>query len=180
MLAVKTVLALDHAHMQGQPQGPGSLSQAACHVKIRHSGELDGGVLRAGVFEADGAGGHHDIPGLHVDVDAAAGAGADKGIGAALVELLHGDGGGGAADAGGAGRYLLPQEGAGPNVVLPVIGHGMGVVKERRDGLHPAGVPGQDAVAAHVAGDAADMELFLHLLHSFHSPGGNGPVLLSV
>lgn len=44
------------------------------------------------MFKADGAGGHHDVPGLNVQIDAAAGAGTNEGVRAALVELLHGNG----------------------------------------------------------------------------------------
>ena len=109
---------------------------------------------------ADGAGGHHDVPGLDVYVDAAAGARADEGVRAALVELLHGDGGGGPADAGGAGRHLLPQQRAGPDVVLPVIGHLLRVVKVGGNGRDPAGIAGENAVAANVAGGTGNMTLF--------------------
>ena len=118
---------------------------------------------------ADRAGGYHNISGLYSKVDAAAGAGAQEGVCAALVELLHGDGGGGTADAGGAGGDLFPQQGAGPDVVLPVAGHLPGVIKKGRDGADPAGVSGQDAVAAHVAGDAVDVELFFQSLHGVAS-----------
>ena len=120
------------------------------------------------MLEADGAGGHHNVAGLHVQVDAAAGAGADKGVRAAFVELLHSDGGGGAADAGGAGRDLFSQKGAGPDVELPVVGHLVGVLKQRGDGGHPARVSGQDAVPAYVLRGTADMKLFFKLLHEIH------------
>ena len=117
---------------------------------------------------ANGPGGHHNVPGLDVHVDAAAGTRADEGVRAALVELLHGDGGGGPADAGGAGRHLLSQQGAGPDVVLPVIGHLLRVVKVGGDGGDPAGVAGKDAVAAHILGGTGDMELFFQFLHNRH------------
>ena len=120
------------------------------------------------MLKADRAGSHHDVPGLDVHINAPAGARADEGIRAALVELLHGDGGGGAADAGGAGRHLLSQQRAGPDVVLPVIGHLLRVVKVGGNGGDPAGVAGEDAVTADVVGGAGNVKHFIKLLHSRH------------
>ena len=40
-----------------------------------------------------------------------------------------------------------------------------GIVKELGNGLAAARIAGQNAVAAHVALDAMDMELFFKLLH---------------
>ena len=168
MLAVKAVLALDDARMQRQTQsfrGPG---KAVGDPQVRHRRILDRRVFQAGVLKADGAGGHHDVAGLDVQVDAAAGAGADEGVRAAFVQLLHGDSGGGAADARGAGGDLLPQKGARPDVVLPVAGHLLRVVKQGGNGGDPAGVAGQDAVPAHIAGGAVDVELLFQFLHSSH------------
>ena len=168
MLAVKAVLALDDAGVQGLAHGLGGPGQAVHDLKVRHGGELDGGVFHAGVLKPDGAGGHHDVAGLNVHIDAAAGAGADKGVRAALVELLHGNGRGGAADAGGAGGHLFAQECAGPDIVFPVAGHLLRIVKQGGNGGHPARIAGHDAVAAHVAGGAADMKLLFKLLHIIH------------
>ena len=166
VLAVEAVLALDHAGVAGLAHGPGGLRQSAGDAEIRHGGELDGGVLQAGVLKPDGPGGHHDVSGLDVQIDAAAGAHPDKGVRADGGQLLHGDGGGGPADAGGAHRHLLPQERPGINPVLPVLAHEPGVVEQRRDGLAAARVAGQDAVAAHVAGDAIDVVLSFQFLHN--------------
>ena len=169
MLTIEAVLALDDAGVQGESQLLGGLHQGIGHLEIRHRRELDGGVLPAGVLKPDGAGGHHHIAGLDVQGDAAAGAGADERVGAALVELLHGDGGGGAADAGGAGGDLLPQQGAGPDVELPVVGDLLGVIEQGGDGRDPARIAGQDAVAADVPLGTGNMELFCKLLHKITS-----------
>ena len=168
MLAVKAVLALDDAGMEGIAQGLRGPYQVVHDAEIRHGGELQGGVFQAGVLKADGAGCHHDVPGLYVYVNAAAGPRADEGVRAALVELFHGDGGGGPADTGGAGRHLLPQEGAGPDVVLPVIGHLFRVVKVRGDGGDPAGIAGENAIAADVVGGAGNVKLLFQFLHNAH------------
>ena len=122
------------------------------------------------MLEADGAGGHHNVAGLHVQVDAAAGASADEGVRTALVQFLHGDRGGGAADAGGAGGDLFTQQRAGPDVELPVVGHLMRVIKQGGDGGHPARISGEDAIPAYVAGDAVNMKLLFQFLHDIHVP----------
>ena len=170
MLAVKAVLALDHADVEGITHRLGSVYQCVGDLPVRHGGEFDGGVFQTGVLEADGTGGHHNVAGLHVQVDAAAGAGADKGVRAALVQFLHGDSGGGAADAGGAGGDLFTQQRAGPDVELPVVGHLMGVIKQGGDGGHPARISGEDAIPAYVAGDAVNMKLLFQFLHDIHVP----------
>ena len=146
--------------MQRIAQRPGGLRQRVGNVPIRHGGELDRGILQTGVLKANSAGSHHDIPGLHIQINTAAGAGADKRVRAALMQLLHGNGGGGTANTGGAGRDLLSQQRAGPDIVFPVIGHLMRVLKQCGNGRHPARVAGQNAVTADVLGSAADMELF--------------------
>ena len=168
MLTVKAVLALDHARMQGQSQVPGSSDQAAGHIIVRHRRELQRRIFKTGMLKPHGAGGHHDVPGLDGKVNAAAGARADEGIRAALVQLLHGDGRGGSADAGGAGRDLLPQQRSGPDIILPVACHLPGIVKQRRNGRHPSRVAGQDAVAPHILTGAGDMILPFQFLHTDH------------
>ena len=170
MLAVKAVLALDHADVEGIIQRIGSVYQCVGDLPVRHGGEFDGGVFQTGVLEADGAGGHHNVAGLHVQVDAAAGASADEGVRTALVQFLHGDRGGGAADAGGAGGDLFTQQRAGPDVELPVVGHLMRIIKQGGDGGHPARISGEDAIPAYVAGDAVNMKLLFQFLHDIHVP----------
>ena len=44
----------------------------------------------------------------------------------------------------------------------------MGVVKQRGDGRHPAGISGEDAVTSHVAVGAVNMKLLFQLLHGNH------------
>ncbi len=85
------------------------------------------------------------------------------------MQLLHGDGGGGAADAGGAHGDLFSQQGAGIDGEFAILGHEMGVVKQGRDLLAPARIAGQNDVAAHIALHAVDMELFVQLLHRYAS-----------
>ena len=46
MLAVKAVLALDDAGVQGEAQLLGGLHQGVCHLEVRHRRELNGGVPR--------------------------------------------------------------------------------------------------------------------------------------
>lgn len=124
-------------------------------------------ILRRHVVDA--LGGHHHVAGLDVQIDTAAGAGADERVGTAFVELLHSDGSGGTADAGGAGGDLLPQQGAGPDVELPVIRDLLGVVKQGGDGRDPARVTGQDAVAADIPLSTGNVELLCKLLHKITS-----------
>ena len=154
--------------MEGITQGLSGPNQAVHDAEVRHGGELQGGVFQAGVLKPDGAGGHHDVPGLDVYVDAAAGACADEGVRAALVELLHGDGGGGPADTRGAGRHLLSQQRARPDVVFPVISHLLRAVEIRGNGGDPARVAGEDAVTADVASGTGNMKLFFQFLHNNH------------
>ena len=166
MLTIEGVLALHHAHLRALAQRSGRLHQRGGHLKIRHRRILDGRVFPAGMLEADSAGGDDHIAAAHIKIDAAAGAHPDKGIRADVVQLLHSDRGGGPADAGGADGHLLAQQRAGIDGVLPVLGHEMRVVKQRGDLLAPAGIAGQDHVAAHIALYAANMKLFFQLLHN--------------
>ena len=114
---------------------------------------------------ADGAGGNDHIAAAHVQINPAAGAHADKGVGPDIVQLLHGDGGGGSADTGGADGDLFSQQRAGIDGVLPVLGHKMSVVKQGGDLFAAARVTGQDHIAAHVALHAMDVKLFFQFLH---------------
>ena len=169
MLAVERVLALDDAHLCPLAQRPGCLYQCGGHLEVRHGGVLDRRVLPAGMLKADGAGGHHHVAAADIQVDAAAGAYAEECVRADVVQLLHGDGGGRPANAGGADGHLLPQQRAGVDGVLPVLRHEMGVVKQRGDLLAAARVAGQDHIAAYVALLAVDMVLFFQILHDLTS-----------
>ena len=143
------------------------LHQRCGHLEVGHGGVLDGRILPAGMLEADGAGGHHHVAGADIQIDAAAGTHPDKGVGADIVQLLHGDGGRGAADAGGTDGDLLPQQGAGVDGVLPILGHEVRVVKQGGDFFAAAGVAGQDHIPAHVALHTVDVKLFLQFLADF-------------
>ena len=167
MLPIEGVLALYDPCLPGQAQVLRRLHQSAGHPEVGHSGPLDGCVLPAGPLHAHRAGGHHNIPALHVQVDAATGANADEGVRAQVGQLLHSDGGGGAADTGRDHADFLPQQGPGPGLILPVCLDMDGVVEILGDRPAPAGITGQDAVAAHIPLPALDMELncTLFLVH---------------
>ena len=165
MLAVESVLALDHAGVVAVSTLPGGLHQSGGHLKIRHGGILDGGVLPAGMLKADGAGGDDDVAGLHIQMDAAAGAHPEEGIRADIVQLLHGDGGGGPADAGGADGNFFAQECAGIDGELPIAGDKLRIVKQCRYGLAAARIAGEDAIASHIAGLTVNVKLLFQFLH---------------
>ena len=129
------------------------------HGKIGDGGPLDGGVLPAGALHTDGPGGHHHVTAAHRQVDPPAGAHPDEGVGAQVGQLLHGDGGGGAANAGGDHAHLLPQQRSGVCDILPVGPDMDRVVKVPGDGLTPARIAGQDTVSPHLALGALDMKL---------------------
>ena len=165
VLAIESVLALHNAHMSAFAHGDSCLTQGDGHIQIGNGGVFDGRVFHRGMLKADGAGGNDDIAGLHIQLDAAAGADTNKGIRADVVQFFHGDGRGRTADTGGADADLFAQQGAGVDIILTVLRHMHGIVKELGNGLAAARIAGQNAVAAHVALDAMDMELFFKLLH---------------
>ena len=98
--------------------------------------------------------------------NAAGSAHTDEGVGADLVQLLHGNGSGGAADAGGAHGHLFAQQRAGVDGIFPILGNKYRIVKMGGDGLAAPRITGQQAIAAYIALCAADMKLFFHFLHS--------------
>ena len=165
MLSIEGVLALHHAGMHVLSQVPGRLPQGQGQVQVRHCGKLDGGILHAGMLKTHRAGGYHDIPAAHLQGDAAAGTAAEEGIRPQVVQLLHGDGGGRPADARGADADLLPFQISGPDVVFPVLRHLGGTVEHLRHCGRPPGISGQNHIASHIPGTAANVKLFLHLLH---------------
>ena len=169
MLPVEGILALHNAGVRALSHCQRGLTQRKCNVDIRYGGILDRRVFLRGMFKADGAGGDDNIAGLHVQLNAAAGADTDEGIRADVVQLLHCDGGRRAADAGRADADLLSEQGAGVDIEFPILGDMFGIVKERSDGLAPAGIAGQDAVPANISFDTVNMELFFKLLHDQHS-----------
>ncbi len=86
VLPVEAVLALHDTGVRAVAEALRRLTQRECHVEVCHGGVLNGRVLQRGVLVADRAGGDDHVAGLHIDVDAAAGAGADEGI---RAELMH-------------------------------------------------------------------------------------------
>ena len=165
MLAVEGILALDNAHMGAVTQILTGSLQGSGDGEVRHCRELNGGIFQRGVFKPDGAGGHHYISGADLHINTAAGAHPDKGVGANGRQLLHGDGGGGAADSGGADGNLFSQQRAGIDIVLPVHSHMMGIVKMRCNGLAPSGIPGEKHIPAHIPFLTADVKLHTNILH---------------
>ena len=168
VLPVETVLALHDTGVRAVAEVLRRLTQRERHVEVCHGGVLNGRILQRGVLVADRAGGDDHVAGLHVDVDAAAGAGADEGIRAELMQLLHRDGRAGAADAGGADRDLLAEQRAGVGGVLAVLRDLDGIIEQRGDGRAAARVTGQDYIAAHLALCAVDMILTFKLMHKKH------------
>ena len=166
MLAVEGILALDNARMGSVAQILAGSLQGGSQAKIRHRRELDGRVFQGGVLIADGAGGHDHVPGQHVQGNAAAGAHPDEGVRADVVQLLHGDGGRGAADARGAYGDLLSQQGAGVDVVLPVHADMDRVVKEACDGLAPTRVTGEEHIPPYVPFLTVNVKLHSDILHN--------------
>ena len=144
------------------------LAQSGSHVKIRHGGELHGSILQGGVLKANGARGHHHIPWLHSQIDAPAGPHPDEGVRADVVQLLHGNGRRGPANAGGADRDLFPQESAGVDIILPVHAHVNRLVKPLRNGLTPPRIPRQQTIAAHVPRNTMNVKLSTSILHVHH------------
>ena len=169
MLAVERVLALNDAYLGTLAQRLGRLDQCGSDLEVRHRGVLDGGIFPAGMLKADRAGGDHNIAAADIQLNAAAGPYADKRVSADVVQLLHGDGGRGPADTGGADRDLLPQQRTGIDGVLAVLRNKMRVVEQLRDLFTAAGVAGKNNIAAHIAFGAVDMILLFQLLHDISS-----------
>ena len=138
--------------MRPEAQLPAGIPQGQGHVKIRDTGVLNGGIFQRGVLIADGAAGYHNVAGADIQINAAAGADADEGIRADIGQLLHGDGRGRAADAGGADRNLHADMDR--------------VFKMSSNGLAPSRVSGQEYIAAHIALGAVNMILLFCFLHS--------------
>ena len=129
MLAVESVLALDHAGMDAVAQVLTGGFQRLRHTEVRNGRVLNGGIFQRSMLITDSAGGHDHVAGQHIHGDSAAGTHPNEGVRTDVVQLLHGNGGRGSADAGGADADLLPQQGAGINVVLPVHSDMDGVIE---------------------------------------------------
>ena len=117
------------------------------------------------MLKADGSRRNDDIAGLDLQVDAAAGTDADERVRTDVVQLLHGDRSGRAADAGGADADLFAEERAGVDIILTVLGNMHRIVEQLCDGLAAARIAGQQAIAANIAFDTMDMKLLIKLLH---------------
>ena len=102
---------------------------------------------------------YHNIAAFHIQIDSATGSHPDKGVGPQVGQLLHGNGGGGAADAGGDHAHLLPQQGAGPGLKLPIGAHMDRPLQPLGNGAASARITRQDTVAPHIPRTALDMKL---------------------
>ena len=122
------------------------------------------------MLKADGSRRNDDIAGLNLQVDAAAGTDADERVRTDVVQLLHGDGSGRAADAGGADADLFAEERAGVDIILTILGNMHRIVEQLCDGLAAARIAGQQAIAANIAFDTMDMKLLIKLLHEKKLP----------
>ena len=168
MLSVEGILALDHTGVPAAVLCLGRVHQSGQHFKIGYSRELDGRVFPTGSLHTDGTGGDYHIVAFHIQFNAAAGAYTHKGVRADLNQLLHGNHGRGPADAGGAHRHLLPQQGSGPDIVLTVGHHMDRIIKISRDFFTASRISGQQAVSAHIAVYALNMILTFLLDHGNH------------
>ena len=100
--------------------------------------------------------------------ETAAGAYPDKILHSAGDELLNGDSGGRAADAGGADRHGHAAKSSRIDIIFAVEGYLTGLVEIGGDLFASAGVAGEDAVFANVALCDCDMILlFVCIEHSF-------------
>ena len=157
MLAVVAVLALHHPDVVPPAALPRRLCQRAYHGEIGHRREFDGRVFPPGALGAHGAGGDHQIAPFHLELHAPAGTHPQKGVGPALIELLHGNGGRGAADPGGGDAHPHPVEGAGIGGEFPVLRRQDRGVKAGGDLFTAPRVAGQDDVPPHLAGAKLQM-----------------------
>ena len=87
VLAVKSILALDHTHVRPEAQLPAGIPQGQGHIKIRHTGVLNGGIFQRGMLIADGTAGYHNVAGADIQINAAAGTDANEGIRADIGQL---------------------------------------------------------------------------------------------
>ena len=165
VLAVEAVLALDNAHLAGIAQRRGAVREGPGHGKVGHGGIFDGGILPAGALHAHCAGGHDHIAALHVQPDAAAGADAEEGVYADLMQLLHGDGRRRPADAGADHADLLALQRARPGGELPVGMDKAAVVQQGGNALAAPRVAGQNAVSSRVPLTESDVVLYVPFRH---------------
>ena len=168
VLPIEAVLGLYHPGVDGLAHTLSRCHQCIGDRQIRRCRKFNGRVLPAGTLLTDGGGGHHNIAGAHLEVDPAAGTHPDKCISPDITQFFHGDGGGWAADAGGAYRHRLPQKRAGVNCKFPVLAHQPGIIKQLRNGGAPPRVSRENTVAPHLSLGTADVKLPFPLLHSCH------------
>ena len=169
MLAVEGILALHHTGVGAVAQSFAGSFQSGGDLKIRHRRELDGRVFQRGVLKTDSTSGNHHVPRQHLHVDAAAGANPDEGIRADVMQLLHGNGGRGAADSRGADRNLFSQHSAGIDIVLPVHADVHGFVKIAGNGFTAPRVAGEKHITPHVPRLAVNVKLHTNILHDSSS-----------
>ena len=122
---------------------------------------------------ADHAGGDDQAVGGGALLEQAAGADANEGVGADGPQLFEGDGGRGAADAGGDHGDGDAVEAAGIGGVFAVGLDVLGIIQKTGDDLNALGAAGQKDVATHITSTKLDVILWLFLSHMrSHCRGG--------
>ena len=175
VLAVEGVLALDDAEVVVEGEGGGGFQEFGVGARevegaddgfrgpverlgrvgegpgdreVGDGGEFEAGIFEGGAFGTDGAGRDDGVAGADVEVDAAAGADTNEGVGAEADELFDGDGRGGAADAGGADGNFLAAAGAGPDFKFALHAEFDGIFKVGGDGGATAWVANKNDIFA--------------------------------
>ena len=117
------------------------------------------------MLKTNRAGSHHHVPRLHIQRNAAAGSHTDKGIRANGDKLLHGNGGRGTANTGGADTDFFAKKRSRIDIVFPVLGDMDRIVKEARNCFTASGISGQKHIASHIPLLAVDVKLHTNILH---------------
>ncbi|MNH23424.1 hypothetical protein D3C79_833200 [compost metagenome] len=130
--------------MQLGTQLLGGVDQRSGAVEVGHGRELHGCKVQAGTVEAHRTGGDDDVAHVQVWLNGASGADAQEGIDTQLGQLFYRDGGGRAADTGGADDHGLAVHLAAPGSELTMAGQVHRVVQQLCDALHALGVTGND------------------------------------
>jgi hypothetical protein len=160
MLSVERILGLHHPGMPCVSQTLRGRDQGGHHLEITNRRIFDGSVFPAGSFRPDTTGRDDAVTSHHRKGDATTGAHPDERIGPAIVQLLHGNGGGGPSDPGGTDGNGNPFQASRIGDELTVVRNKMGVIQMRRDLLHPFGIAGKDHIPPDIP--FLDVQMVLH------------------
>ena len=146
-LVIEALVAVDDADVAAAAEVLRRVHAEAEQPVVRHGGifGMDVGLRRAVV--TDGAAAEDQIAQPDALLQRAAGADADGGLHADVVQLLHADAGGRAADARGDGEDRDAAVGAGQAAELAVVGKLAHALQLLRDAVEPGRVAGQDGIA---------------------------------